>query len=305
MKIVRPVTLTDGASAPKLISSTLAEPSGADPAAYNAGTTYALDDLVHRTSTHRIYQSLQASNLANTPESSAAWWAETSGTNKWAMFDTGVASATSAGTSLTVVFEPGIIDALVLIGLVGSAATITITDGAAGPTVYTRTLDLQAAVIADWYAYYFEPFRQIPLFVLTDLPPYLNARVTLTITGDTTTACGMCIPGRTYTIGGTEYGAAVGIRDYSRKVTDATTGLVTLERRKFAKTLTARVRLESDFYNEVQEQLEDLRATPVVWIADKTGDIAPLTVYGFYKDFRLIVDYPTAGIYSIEIEGMV
>jgi hypothetical protein len=305
MKLVRPVTLTDGGTAPRLISSTVAEPSGSDPAAYNAGTTYALDALVHRVATHRIYQSIQAANTGNTPESSPLWWTEVSGTNKWAMFDDGVSSATTGTTPLTVVFEPGIIDALVLIGLVGNTATITITDGAAGPTVYSRTLELQTPKIADWYAYFFEPFRQVGVFVLTDLPPYLNARVTVSIAGDTTATCGMCIPGRTYLIGGTQYGVQAGIRDYSRKVTDPNTGLVTLQRRKFAKTMTAQVRADSALFNEISEQLEQIRATPCVWIGDDTGDTAPLTVFGFFKDFKLVVDYPTAGIYSLEIEGMV
>lgn len=305
MKFIRPVTLTDGASAPRLISSTVAEPSGSDPAAYVAGTTYAVDALVYRAATHRIYQSKQAANVGNTPESSPSWWAEVSGTNKWAMFDNGVASATSSASPLTVVFEPGIIDALVLIGLVGNTAEVTITDGAGGPTISTRTLDLQAPVIADWYAYFFEPFRQVPLFVLLDLPPYLNAVVTVTITGDADVACGMCIPGRSYTVGDTELGVQVGIRDYSRKVTDPDTGLVTLEQRKFAKTLTASVQARRELFAEISQALEGVRAVPCVWVADDDGSTTPLTVYGFYRDFRLVVSYPTTGVYSLDIEGMV
>jgi hypothetical protein len=305
MKQIRPVTLTDGATAPWLVSSTLAEPSGADPAAYAAGTTYALDALVYRSTTHRIYQSLQAANLGNTPETSPAWWSEVSGTNKWAMFDNGVASASSGASPLTVVFEPGIIDALVIINPVGNTATITATDGAAGPTVYSKTLDLQAPVIADWYAYYFEPFRQVPLFVLADLPPYLNLRVTITITGTGTVACGMCIPGRSYKVGDTEMSVQAGIRDYSRKVTDPATGLVTLEQRKFAKTLRATVQAQRALVNEISQQLETARAVPCVWVADDDGTLAPLTVFGFYRDFQLNVQYATKGIYTLEIEGMV
>lgn len=305
MKLVRPVTLTDGGSAPRLVSSTLAEPSGSDPVAWNSGTTYALADQVYLASTHRIYQSLQAGNTNKAPATEDEWWVEVSGTNKWAMFDTSVSSASSGTSPMTVVFEPGFIDALVLIGLVGNTATVTVTDGSGGPTVYSRELDLQVPVMGDWYAYYFEPFRQVPLFAMTDLPPYLNAVVTVTITGDSTVECGMCIPGRTYLIGDTLVGVQSGIRDYSRKVTDETTGTVTLEQRKFAKTLSARVRADSNTFNEVSEQLEQMRATPAVWIADKTGVLAPLTVFGFYKDFRLVVDYAKYGVYALEIEGMV
>lgn len=304
MKVVRPVVLADTGPAPYLVSSSVAEPSGDDPAVWAVGTTYALGDQAYRAGTHRIYESLQAGNLGNTPESSPTWWTELQGTNKWAMFDQSLNSATSGATPLLVTFDPGITDALVLLGLVGNTATVTMTDGAGGPTVYSRTVPLQVAKVADWYAYYFEPFRQIPVIALTDLPPYLNARVTLQIDADATAACGACIPGRTFNIGGTKYGVQAGIRDYSRKTVNEDTGAVTLERRRFAKTLRATVRLDSALFSEVHAQLEDLRATPVVWVGDDTADIDPLTVFGFYRDFQLVVDYPTAGLYFLEIEGL-
>ena len=142
--------------------------------------------------------------------------------------------------------------------------------------------------------------------MLTDLPPYLNGRVTVSIVDSGgAPECGMCLPGRTYTIGDTQYGVEAGIRDYSRKVTDADTGFTTLEQRKYAKTMRAQVRADSSMYAEVTEKLETLRATPCVWVGDSTGEIQPLTMFGYYRDFRLVVDYPTAGVYSLEIEGMV
>jgi hypothetical protein len=301
MKLIRPVTLTDAT----LISSTVAEPSGSDPSVWSSGTTYALDALAYRASTHRIYQSLQAGNTANTPESSPTWWAEVSGTNKWAMFDTGVSSATSGTSPLTVVIKPGFVDSLVLIGCVGDTVTVTIRDGLAGAIVFGPAAYTLTATVSDWYGYFVSPTRYIPMVLLSDLPIYLDAHITVTIAGSGTVSCAMCIPGQSFIIGDSQYGVGIGIRDYSRKLTNETTGIVTLEQRKFAKTMTAQVRLDSAQYAEVQEALESLRATPCVWIADKTGDISPLTVYGFYKDFRLVVDYPTSGVYSLEIEGMV
>jgi hypothetical protein len=122
---VRPVTLTDAT----LISSTVAEPSGSDPAVWNGGTTYAAGALVRLAATHRVYESLQAANTANDPNTTGSlWWSEVSGTNRWAMFDGSVSSATSGATPLTVVMAPGIVDALVLLGCVGNTATITVTD---------------------------------------------------------------------------------------------------------------------------------------------------------------------------------
>lgn len=70
MRIVAPQTITTAALA------SISVPEAA-PAAYAAGTTYALDARVSvATGTRRdVYESLQAANLGNTPASSPTWWA--------------------------------------------------------------------------------------------------------------------------------------------------------------------------------------------------------------------------------------
>lgn len=303
MKVIHPIEIADAT----LISSSVAEPDGSETA-WNSGTTYAEDDEVYLASTHRKYRSVQGSNTNHNPATDdGTWWLEIGGTMKWAMFDDYVGTATEDTSPLTVTIAPGLCDGLFLYGLVGTTANVTITDGAGGPTVYDRDLDLLTPSITTWYDYYFGEFRQVPYFVLTDLPPYINARITLTVTGDSTVACGVMAPGRIYTIGQTQYSPRVGIKDYSRKVVDADTGFTTLTQGRFAKTLRADVRLFSTTFAEVHSTLESLRATPCVWIADSNGDgaIEPLTVYGFYRDCYLVIDKPTGGLYTLEIEGMV
>lgn len=303
MKVIHPIDITDAL----LIASSVSEPDTGENA-WNSGTTYAASDEVYLASNHTKYRSVQGSNTNHNPATDdGTWWLNIGGTMKWAMFDDYVGTATSDTSPLTVTIAPGLCDGLFLYGLIGTSATVTITDGAGGPTVYDRDLDLMTPSITTWYDYYFGAFRQVPYFVLTDLPPYVNARITLTVTGDSTVACGVMAPGRIYTIGQTQYSPRVGIKDYSRKVVDADTGFTTLTQGRFAKTLRADVRLFSSTFAEVHSTLESLRATPCVWIADSQGDgaIEPLTVYGFYKDFYLVIDKPTGGIYTIEIEGMV
>lgn len=304
MNLLRPITLTDA----MLISSGIAEPDGGDPSVWSSGTNYALDATARSASTHRIYKSMQAGNLNHDPTTDdGTWWVSMGGVNRWAMFDEYVSTAsTKAASPLTVTIAPGVCDSLYLYGMVGESATVTMTDGAGGPTVYTRELDLLVPKVVDWYAYYFEPYRQIPSFVLTDLPPYLNGRITLDITASSgAVECGMMVACRGLPLGDTQYGVRAGIRDYSRKVTDAATGYTVIEQRKFAKTMQASVRVESGYYAELQQQLELYRSTPCVWVGDKTGDIEPLIVYGYYKDMYLVIDHPTVGLYNLDIEGMV
>lgn len=302
MKMLRPVAIGPA----QLVSSTIAEPSGGDPALWSNVTSYAPGDTVRLVGTHHVYRSLQAGNVGHTPDTSPAWWADLGGTNRWAMFDTVTSSASQATTSMTAVFDPGLVDGLALLNCVGNTATVTMTDGPGGATVYSRTLALTAPRLNDWYTYFFEPNRQVSVFVLSDLPPYLNGRITVQISADSgaPVACGTCMPGRSYSIGQTVYGVTAGIRDYSKKVVDAQTGLVLLEQGRYSKTLRAQVRADVALAAEITERLEELRSVPCLWMADRTGELTPLSVYGFYKDFSLQVGYPTMGVYSLEIEGM-
>lgn len=72
MRVIPPLEIT----AAMLTSSTLVETT---PAAYNAGTAYALGDLVYVGTVGQaltVYRSLQNANTGNTPASSPAWWEE-------------------------------------------------------------------------------------------------------------------------------------------------------------------------------------------------------------------------------------
>lgn len=68
MRVTPPVAIDDA----KLTSSGAAEPHA--PAAYNAGTTYAIGDIVSVAADFTIYESLAGTNLAHTPSTSPAWW---------------------------------------------------------------------------------------------------------------------------------------------------------------------------------------------------------------------------------------
>lgn len=299
MKVIKPIAVIDAL----LISSTVAEPAAGETA-WVSGTTYALGDLRIRTSTHRVYKRLVAGAGTTPPESDSVNWQDVAPTNRWAMFDQLINTQTSGTSPLTVTLAPGLVNSLALIELVGTQAAITVTDGAAGPTVYSRTISLEASVVADWYTYFFEPFSQRGTLVLTDLPPYASARVTVSITGAGTVKCGGFIVGSAYDLGDSLYGASAGIRDYSRKQVDATTGAVTLEQRKFARIMRARMQTSPGAAGVIQTLLSGLRATPCVWVGDDGAGIEPLTVFGFYKDFSLDVAFANAHFYSLEIEGM-
>ena len=68
MRVTLPVPITPS----KLISSSASEIHA--PAAYSSGTTYAFGEIVSVAADYKIYESLAASNIGHTPNSSPLWW---------------------------------------------------------------------------------------------------------------------------------------------------------------------------------------------------------------------------------------
>lgn len=300
MNVIKPVIITDT----EFVSSTVAEN---DYAAWNSGTTYSLGQrAIYQ---HRIVESLQNSNLNNTPTlvSTDTWWLDVGPTNRWAMFDQQINTQTvAAGATMTIVLNPGIINTLALLELNGSQAQVTMTVSGIG-TVYDVTKQFDATPIVDWYGYFFEPYDIATEVVFSNLPAYLTGQVTVVITASSGQAkCGSLIVGSSYALGDTQLGARAGITDYSVKSTNAF-GAVTITKRKYAKRMGATLQVPNSSIRRVQTLLADLRSTPCVWIGvpEDTDTYGPLVVFGFYKDFQIEVQYLAHSLCSLEIEGMI
>lgn len=294
MKVIKPTAFTPS----MLVSSNAVEAH----AAYNAGTSYSKDNIVDY-GTH-LYQSLVNNNLGNTPSTSPLYWLDIGPDNIHAMFDNQISTSTISTTPLNVVFKPGIFNSLALLGLVGNQLVITVRDGTGGPVIYSATFALDGTIISDWYQYFFEPFVQKSEVVMTDIPPFSNSEVTIVLTGGSTVQIGLCSFGTFYFLGDAEYGANVGITDYSRKDTDDF-GVTTFVQRAYSKRMSARLMLDTAQINRIQRILADIRATPSLWIGADGDDYLPTLMYGYYRDFSIDIAYQNKSFCSLEIEGLI
>lgn len=297
MKLLRPITMTDG----MLVSSTVAED---DYAAWSDATTYAVGDrcIVG----HKVWESLQAGNLNHDPTTDASdppYWLEVSSTNRWRMFDQTVNSATTAADSIVVELQPGAINAVGLIELLGSTVTVELLDGST--VVYSETKDIDQTPVADWYAYFFEPYQWATAVLFEDVPSYLTGTVRITISGTGTVECGGVVVGQIYSVGDTLVGVTAGIVDYSRKSTNDF-GVTSIVQRAYAKRASAKLILSNTDLARVHALLASVRATPCLWVGDDdTQTYAPLVIFGWYRDFQIDIAYRTTSYCNLEIEGMI
>lgn len=298
MKTIRPITFQES----QLISTTAVNAE----ADWSSATTYSLGQIVSYSG--KRWESLQNTNLNKTPTTSPTWWLDLGADNKHAMFDNVVATATTATTELTVVIAPGVVfDSIALINIDCAVVSVSITDGDGGPVVYESTIGLSSATISDWYGYFFyDPLLKRTQAIFNNIPPYANARVTITLTNSIgePVSISTLLYGSMFNIGITEYGANAGIVDYSVKETDEF-GNTTFVRRAFSKRLNAQVIVNNSQLNRVQSLLYSLRATPAVWIAsDNPTFEEALIVYGWYREFTTEISYPTFSLLSIELESL-
>lgn len=293
MKVIKPITVTNS----MLVSSTLPED---DYPPYDPLIDYTVGNRV--VYQHQIYECVETPNIGHTPGVSPQYWAAIEPTNRWLMFDQEVGTQSVADGQMTVVVTPGYFNSIALLGIDGTSLHIEVRNGAGGDVVYERTVALDAAIITNWYEYFFEPKDLRVQTIFTGIPPYGLAYVTVTISGERT-KCGSLIFGSAYDIGGTRYGASVGIIDFSRKETSAA-GVASLNKRKFSRRCSAPLMLENFVLSKVYKILSDLRATPCVWIGSDDPTFEPLVVFGFYRDFSIDIEYATTSYCSLEIEGL-
>lgn len=307
MKIIQPEYTNDVT----LLSSNVIEDdylSYDETATYGVGnadgddgnTVIFVDDNVHW-----VVRSLVASNTGNTPtgEVSDTNWVKVSETNRWKMFDLKTTSQTVNNNIIDITLAAvNQVDAIALLNI--DAANVSIyAEDLNGDEIYSETRSLVSTEgVYDAYTYFFSPIVRETDIVFLDLIPHAlsSYKVTLTSDGDEV-KCGTCLVGKQIDFGETLFGMELGINDYSIKKADEFGDFVITER-SFSKTMDLSARMEKGLTNVVANTLNSLRATPIVYIGD--DDYASSFIYGFYKSYKVIVDYPTHSLINIEVEGL-
>lgn len=299
MKLVRLIDVDDAV----LVSSSVPE---TDYTPWSNATTYAAEARVRvvAANVHLVFESADDGNVGHDPlTDDGTWWLEVGATNRWAMFDGAVQSQTTHADSIDVdLLVPGRADVLALLNVSGATAQVTMTAPGAG-TVFDQTYSLvSTSGIADWYAYFFEPIARLSDLPPITLPPYAGATLSVTVseTG-ATVGVGALVFGLARDLGGTQWGAQLGITDYSVKQADEFGNLTVLER-AYSKTANFTVNVDAGFVDTLLTQLAEYRAKPALWIGDE--GYASSVIYGFFKDFNVEIAYPTVSVCTLELESL-
>lgn len=269
LRLLQPATVTEA----MLTASNVPEN---DYAGWAAGTTYVLGARV--IAAHCIYESAVAGNVGNDPATGSSAWLNLGPTNRWAMFDEALGSATEQAGSVAVMVDPiDPINAVALLDVTGTSVRVQ-----AG--TYDRTVPIAASP---------------GMATFLDLPD-TSGPITVTINGSGTVSVGTMLIGRLVDLGVTEASPTATITDYSRKETDDF-GDVTVVERAWAKRMSVRALLRSDAVDLVASRIASVRARPCLWIGEDS--LEALSIYGFFKDFSIEVGENVSAL-SLSVEGL-
>lgn len=256
---------------------------------------------------HLNYQSV--SNNNDSPDAGVLLpvptWVKVGPTNKYAMFDFTISSETDSLSPLVVDITAGTYATAVAGFNINGAETINVTVVSAfAGEVYNRDIEMNDnSAIIDAWTYYFEPIVKRDRFVLLDLPPYIDATVTVTFTGSDITI-GALVVGPQVKIGVANYNTEIQLLDFSTQARNQF-GDFEIVKRSTADLVKFDVSIQKNNVSYVKRQFQELSQVPAVWVGESGNDDDPTAVFGYYEKFVNNISSPSITKSTITIQGLV
>ena len=298
MRVIKSVVTTDAI----LTSSNIPED---EYPAWVSGTSYtALDKVIYQ---HKIYQRIVTGAGTTTPDLDQVNWLDVGYTNRYRMFDNIMSNVSSRAGGIEFTLTPKqTVNSIALLNVNASTVRVVMTDPFEG-VVYDKTKELRISTnVVDYYTYFFAPLvdlGDIDSAIFLDLPNKPTATITVYVSsGAGLVGVGEVVYGVQSVVGRTNYGTAIGITSYSRKDTDEF-GKVTVIKRKNSKYADYDIDIDNRNLSFVQRLFQDIDSVPCVFIGNP--EMEELIVYGFYKDFKATISFPTVSKCTLRVEGLV
>ena len=299
MRVIKSITTTDTI----LVDSNIPED---EYPMWVSGTSYSVANRVIYN--HIIYEAILANSSTTTPNLDETNWLSLGATNRYRMFDTVISNISSRVGGIEFTLAPyQVVDAVALLAVNAATVRVVVTDPVDG-VVYDVTKVLRDTTgIVDYYSYFFSPLVSTydnNTVLFNDLP---SNRATSTITvyinsGSSAVSVGEVVYGKQSVIGRTNYNTAFGITSYSRKDVDEF-GTTTVIKRKNSKYCDFDIDIDNSNNAFVYRLFSDIDSVPCVFIGN--SNMEEIIVYGFYKDFKATITYPTVSKCTLRVEGLI
>lgn len=241
------------------------------------------------------------------------YWVELGPTNYYAMLDSytdtttiGTLNADGDGYEIVIELDSSKANAIALFNCIGSYIDLECLD-ATGNVLWSKRDWLIRRESLSWREFFFNTASKTRKDTYQQFPMFYNTKLKITIFGVSAAKCGNIVIGSTKKIGQTQFDPNLSIVDYSKKETNSF-GVTYLSVGKYKKRTTVNLFIENTEIDNVYKTFADLRATPAVFICDNSDDpsdmFESMLIYGFYKDFSIVIPNYVLSDCSLEIEGL-
>lgn len=267
--------------------------------------TYDKGERVVVIDAHSVYESVTDGNADDpTATTSAPKWVRVGPTNRWKAFDESITSQTAQAGQITYTLKfPRVVRWAHLLNLTGVSSIriqgVSTQQGA----VYDKTITfLSVPISPGWFAWFFGKRLAKKEGRFDDLPLYVDMTYTITITGGADLAVGVIVFGipEAYTLG-VQTGASVGIQSYSRKTRNEW-GDTVIAKRNYNKRASYQMLCTASEVDAIMDSMARVRDTACVWVASDRYEAT--TIYGFWKDFDLVIEYYDYSVFQLSLEGL-
>lgn len=281
---------------------------------WNVGATYAAGQRVYMANVHRVYESIKDGNTGKIPtdpvnQFNAAgvgtWWLDIGPTNKYAMFDGLVSSQTVMASPAVITMTPGQFNGFALMGIDADTYAVQVLDAPGGTLVYNEpTTSLEGSQVADYYEYFFSPFKPVTQLVRTGIDPYGTAQIKLTLSkANGPVKLGMFAIGDMRPSGIPQRDATVEPQDFSVVKQDAF-GNTKVIKRTNATGLTINTKMEKEDAATVLASIKEVLGVPVVVVGSQAQFYEWMTVFGLISARMSPAEFPYVTL-NLTVRGLV
>lgn len=304
MKLIAPVLITDAV----LTASSLTENDTDDAPLWGAGAK-TVEQRVRRPTTHRVYECLVAHTAADVagdyPENNLTGptpkWLTVKPTNKHAAFDNVMSTQSVAPESMSWTLSlVNIADSVTMYEV--EALTVRVKQTVGGVVKYDKTVNTRNRNVRTFRDFFFKPvtFRRDVSF--TDLPPYRNSTVEITVSKPGSVAkVGDIQVGRFDSLGDMLWAPSVRAVDYSIVTADKF-GNTLFTPRRVVNVVECDIFVENGNFDEVVRLLKLGKSSPRSWLGDPR--FGALNNFAYVQDFRVVLSSPAGSNLNIQLQGL-
>lgn len=283
----------------------------AGPAYHSGSYSYAKGTVI--VYEKRLYESLVDNNLNNTPglASSASKWLDLGVDNRVVLFDIYSSRPSISRTNFSAQIDPNVLKQNnTTINSIGisrlkniSSVKVSIWQQNASSVwkrVWTNTYSVsgKSTALLDGIPY-------APNYgAYSGVSGAGKILLEFLVSGSDVAEVGTVVFGTINTLGNIEYGAKLGITDYSIKEPDDY-GNITLVKRQYNRNVSVSFNIPNSSVTAVQQLLYDIRATPTYWEITDISDFSSITNFvGWYTDFNCTISRPTTSTYTLDLQSL-